>query len=80
MDCNKSAVRDLYLKGHPALAGRLLFVSVRPTHPAAAWMKENDAIKDFDRIQSLVKGGFGLVPTRADSDTTEARKERHPPP
>jgi hypothetical protein len=69
---NKSAVRDLYLKGHPALAGRLLFVSVPPGHPAAAWMKENDAIGGFDRIQSLVKDGF-LVRTRADSDTSEAR-------
>jgi len=70
---NKSAVRDLYLKGHPALEGRLLFVSVRPTHPAAAWMKENDAIEDFDRIQDLVKRGF-LVRTRADSDTAQARR------
>ena len=70
---NKSAVRDLYLKGHPALEGRLIFVSVRPTHPAAAWMKENNAIEDFDRIQELVKSGF-LVRTRADSDTAEARR------
>jgi hypothetical protein len=70
---NKTAVRDLYLKGHPALAGRLIFVSVPPTDPAAAWMKENDAIGKFDRIQSLVKEGF-LVRTRADSDTVEARK------
>jgi hypothetical protein len=69
---NESAARDLYLKGHPALAGRLIFVSVPPTHPAAAWMKDNDPIKDFDRIQELVKAGF-LVRTRADADTVEAR-------
>jgi hypothetical protein len=69
---NQSSVRDLYLKGHPALAGRLIFVSVPPAHPAAAWMKENDAIGDFDRIKSLVKDGF-LVRTRADSDSVEAR-------
>ena len=69
---NKGAIRDLYLKGHPALACRLLYVSVPPAHPAAAWMKENDAIEDSGRIQSLVKGGF-LVRTRADSDTTEVR-------
>jgi hypothetical protein len=70
---NTGAVRDLYLKGHPALAGRLLFVSVRPTDPAAAWMKVNDAVGGFNRIQSLVKDGF-MVRTRADSDTSEARK------
>jgi hypothetical protein len=70
---NPGAVRDRYLKGHPALAGRLLFVSVRPDHPAAAWMKENDAIGDFDLIQDLVKRGF-LVRTRADAGTRQARK------
>lgn len=70
---NTSAPRDIYLKGHPALQGRLLFVSVRPSHPAAAWMKENDAIGDFDLIQDLVKRGF-LVRTRADSGTRQARK------
>jgi hypothetical protein len=70
---NPGAVRDLYLKGHPALEGRLLFVSVRPSHPAAAWMKENNAIGDFDLIQDLVRRGF-LVRTRADSSTRQARK------
>jgi hypothetical protein len=69
---NPGAVRDRYLKGHPALEGRLLFVSVPPTHPAAAWMKENNAIGDFDQIQDLVKRGF-LVRTRADSGTRAAR-------
>jgi hypothetical protein len=69
---NQTAVRDLYLKGHPALAGRLIFVSVPPTHPAAAWMKGNDAIRGFDRIKNLIKEGF-MVRTRADSDTLEAR-------
>jgi hypothetical protein len=69
---NQSAVRDLYLKGHPALENRLIFVSVAPTNPAAAWMKENDAISDFDRIRHLVSDGF-LVRTRADADTNEAR-------
>jgi len=69
---NESAVRELYLKGHPALAGRLIFVSVPPTHPAAAWMKDNDPIGDFGRIQELVRAGF-LVRTRADAETIEAR-------
>ena len=50
-----------------------MFVSVAPDHPAAAWMKRNDPIRDFDEIQTLVKAGF-LVRTRADADTAEARK------
>ncbi|MDR3634753.1 MAG: phosphatidylinositol-specific phospholipase C1-like protein [Isosphaeraceae bacterium] len=70
---NEDASRDLYLEGHPALRGRLLFVSVAPDHPAAAWMKLNDAFGDFDRITALVRGGF-LVRTRADTDTIEARQ------
>jgi hypothetical protein len=69
---NGGAVRDLYLKGHPALEGRLLFVSVPPTNRAAAWMKENDPVEGFERIQQWVKAGF-MVRTRADSDTIEAR-------
>ncbi len=64
--------RDLYLKGNPSLKNRLLFVSVDPTHPAAAWMKMNDPVGGFAGIQRLVKSGF-LVRTRADSDTKEAR-------
>jgi len=69
---NEGAVRDLYLKGHPALEGRLLFVSVPKTNSAAAWMKMNDPVRDFSEIQSLVRDGF-LVRTRADADTRQAR-------
>jgi hypothetical protein len=36
-------------------------------------MKVNDPVKDFDRIQKLVRDGF-LVRTRADADTAEARR------
>ena len=69
---NESAVRDLYLKGHQALQGRLLFVSVPATNDAAAWMKMNDPVHDFDQIQALVRSGF-LVRTRADADTVQSR-------
>ena len=69
---NAGAVRDRYLDGHPALERRLIFVSVPPSNPAAAWMKRNDPIKEFAEIQGLVRSGF-LVRTRADSDTQEAR-------
>jgi Phosphoinositide phospholipase C, Ca2+-dependent len=69
---NEDSKRDLYLDGHPALRDRLMFVTVEPTHAAAAWFKINDPIKDFDRIQRLVREGF-LVRTRADADTVQAR-------
>jgi hypothetical protein len=69
---NEGSVRDLYLEGHPALRGRILFVTVSPTHPAAAWCKMNDPVRSFDRIQQLVRDGF-LVRTRADADTVAAR-------
>jgi hypothetical protein len=69
---NEDEVRDTYLEGHPALEGRLLFVSVAETQPAAAWFKINDPIADFDRIRRLVAAGF-LVRTRADADTRQAR-------
>jgi hypothetical protein len=69
---NEGSVRDRYLEGHPALRDRLMFASVAPGHPAAAWFKINDPIKDFDRIQQLVREGF-LVRTRADADTRQAR-------
>ena len=71
---NEGSIRDRYLDGHLALRGRLLFASVEPTHPAAAWMKVNDPVADFDRIQKLVRSGF-LVRTRADADTVDARKD-----
>jgi hypothetical protein len=69
---NEGPVRDRYLDGHPALQNRVMFASVAPAHPAAAWFKINDPIKDFDRIQQLVRQGF-LVRTRADADTRQAR-------
>ena len=69
---NENAVRDRYLKGHPALQDRVMFTTVAPSNPAAAWFKVNDPIKDFDRIQKLVRDGF-LVRTRADVDTAHAR-------
>lgn len=70
---NDGALRDLYLADHPALRGRVLFVNVEEAHPAAAWMKRNDPVEDFETIRKLVKAGY-LVRTRADADTAEARK------
>jgi hypothetical protein len=69
---NEGAVRDRYVDGHPALKDRVMFATVAPDDPAAAWFKVNDPIKDFDKIQRLVKDGF-LVRTRADADTRQSR-------
>ena len=51
---------------------RPMFTTVGIEHPAAAVMIVNDPIKDFGRIQKLVRGGF-MVRTRADANTVEAR-------
>ncbi len=69
---NEGSIRDEYLKMSEAQAGRLPFVSVARTHPAAAWMKRNDPVRSFEEIQSLVKAEF-LVRTRADSGSVQAR-------
>lgn len=69
---NGGEVRDLYLQGHEVLNDRLLFVTVPELHPAAAFMKINDPIGEFETIQKMVKKGF-LVRTRADSGTKESR-------
>jgi hypothetical protein len=69
---NEGPERKQYLLGHPALEGRILFVSVPPDNAAAAWMKRNDPVEDFDQIQNLVKAGF-MVRTRADEPTEQAR-------
>ncbi|XZE20586.1 Ca2+-dependent phosphoinositide-specific phospholipase C [Pirellulaceae bacterium SH449] len=69
---NEGAERELLLRRSEILEGRLLFASVSPNHPAAAWMKRNDPISQFADIQNLVKQGF-LVRTRADADTIASR-------
>ena len=69
---NENGPRDHYLDEHKGLRGRVMFTMVAPTDPAAAWFNVNDPIKDFDRIQKLVRDGF-LVRTRADADTVQAR-------
>ncbi len=70
---NTDSLKDRYLEDHNVLQDRVMFVSVGAEHPAAAWMKINDPIRDFERIQQCVNKGF-LVRTRADSDTQQARK------
>ena len=62
-----------YIKNHPSLKGRLMFVKAEPGTPEAAFIIMNDPIKDKERIKTLVKAGY-LVRTRADADTKEARE------
>ena len=64
--------RAAYLKGHPNLLGRVMFIDADPGDPAAAFIIFNDPIKHLDSIQSLVKMGY-MVRTRADANTLEAR-------
>ncbi len=70
---NGGAKKAAYIDGHPSLRGRILFTSSGPGEPEAAFVKANDPIGDFDRIQRLVADGF-IVRTRADSP--EGREAR----
>ena len=70
---NEGDVRDAYLAGSEVLAGRLLFTSVAPDHPAAAFMKRNDPQAGHDEIRRLVDAGF-LVRTRVDAGLEEPRR------
>jgi hypothetical protein len=69
---NENALRDRYLALPSRRTERLLFVSVPPEHPEAAWMKINNPVRDFTRIQEMVRAGF-LVRTRADEELREAK-------
>jgi hypothetical protein len=69
---NENALRDRYLALPRPDSTRLLFVSVPPDHPEAAWMKINNPMRDFIRIQEMVRAGF-LVRTRADEELREAK-------
>lgn len=64
--------RTLYLDGHPSLRGRVMFSPASLNSDDAGFLKLNDPIRDFDRIQDAVAQGF-VVRTRADGDTVEAR-------
>ena len=67
---DQTDVGPLYLDGHPALRGRVLFTNAIPGQPDAAFIEKNEG--DEATIATLVRQGY-LVRTRADSDTVEAR-------
>ena len=63
---------ETYVRGHPSLAGRVMFVNAREGRAEAAFRIVNDPIADFHYIRKLVRAGY-LVRTRADANTMEAR-------
>jgi hypothetical protein len=63
---------ETYVKNHPSLIGRVMFVNAEEGNPEAGFRIVNDPINDFLYIQELVKKGY-LVRTRADAETREAR-------
>lgn len=69
---NNSENRDLYMKGHPSLQGRMVFTNSNPGTPESAVLLMNEP-KD-PKIKDLVQQGY-IIRTRADADTMEARKE-----
>jgi hypothetical protein len=65
--------REIYIKGHPSLKGRVIFTNARPGEPDAAFVEMNDPNgKNLDEIRKLVREGY-IVRTRSDADTVEAR-------
>jgi hypothetical protein len=64
---------ETYVKGHPSLKGRVMFVNAPEGRPEAAFRIVNDPLVSFHYIQKLVRDGY-IVRTRADADTVEARK------
>jgi hypothetical protein len=70
---NTDQHRTDYLRGHPSLEGRMLFVSSMPGEPSAGFIKMNEALgENEERIRRQVRAGF-LIRTRADVPTEEAR-------
>jgi hypothetical protein len=60
----------VYLEGHPALRGRILFINGRPGDPDTAFVEQNE--NDVAAINALVRDGY-LVRARTDWDTRQAR-------
>ncbi|MBL7013756.1 MAG: phosphatidylinositol-specific phospholipase C1-like protein [Candidatus Marinimicrobia bacterium] len=67
---NGGSIRDLYIKNHPSLSGRILFTDSKPGTPEAAFIKQN---RPTEEIAKWVQQGY-IVRTRADADTEQARR------
>ena len=66
------AKTDLYRAGRKVLEGRVMFVNVDESSPAAGYITLNSPKTEGARIAAAVKAGL-IVRTRADADTVEAR-------
>lgn len=64
--------KQSYIKGHPSLTGRAMFVDAPEDWPEAAIRIVNDPLAQGGYIGELVRQGF-IVRTRSDANTTEAR-------
>lgn len=71
---NNGENRDLYIKDHSSLKGRMIFTNSTPGTAEAAVLFMNEPQKDGTTIKNLVKQGY-IIRTRADADTMEARSE-----
>jgi len=69
---NTGRHREEYLAGAPALESRAMFVSAEPGHPAAGFIKMNNALDDHALIRDYVARNY-IVRTRSDVPTEEAR-------
>lgn len=63
---------DGYLTGHESLKGRMAFIDSEPGMPHAAFVQDDNAMKDLGRVEKLVRQGY-LVRARSDIDSVEAR-------
>ena len=70
------AKTDLYRGARKSLEGRVMFVNVDETSPAAGYITLNAPKTQAARIAAAVKAGL-IVRTRADADTVEARTNDH---
>lgn len=61
-----------YRGARAVLEGRVMFVNIEETSPAAGYITLNDPVGEGARIRADVAAGF-LVRTRADADTVQAR-------
>jgi hypothetical protein len=67
---DQRSAEPIYLEGHPALRGRVIFTNAEPGQPDCAFTEQNEG--DQATIAALVRKGY-LVRTRTDADTKQAR-------
>jgi hypothetical protein len=67
---------DIYRGARKSLEGRVMFVNIDETSPAAAYITLNEPKEQAARIRAAVQAGL-MVRTRADADTVEARIDDH---